>query len=245
MLFGFEYFQDIDALGRRTYTNFLHFINALPPERRGKLLGAVNVNYVVAFHPLEVKGLKFVREFPEHYSRLYKVIDTVPRTYVAARTIHERDPQSILRRLSTDEFDLLREVIVDIPIPLAPKGLFQGNAAIKLYRNNRVQIDAQLSEPGILVLTDAFYPGWKARVDGKEQKILRANYLFRAVELPAGNHKVEFIYDPESFKVGLAISLFTIGLLVTVPLIGWFRLRAQAAKVTNDISKTPRRVVVE
>jgi hypothetical protein len=245
MLFGFEYFQDIDALGRRTYTNFLHFINALPPERRGKLLGAVNVNYVVAFHPLEVKGLKFVREFPEHYSRLYEVTDTVPRTYVAARAIHERDPQSVLRRLSTDEFDLLREVIVDIPIPLPPKGVFQGNAAIKLYRNNRVQIDAQLSEPGILVLTDAFYPGWKARVDGQERKILRANYLFRAVELPAGNHKVEFIYDPESFKIGLAISLFTIGLLVTVPLIGWFRLRAQAAKVTNVISKTPRRLVAE
>lgn len=245
MLFGFEYFQDIDALGRRSYTNFLHFINALPPERRGKLLGAVNVKYVVAFHPLEVKGLKVVREFPEHYSRLYKVTDTVPRTYVAARTIHERDPQSILRRLSTDEFDLLREVIVDIPIPLAPKGVFQGNAAIKLYRNNRVQIDAQLSEPGILVLTDAFYPGWKVRVDGKEQKILRANYLFRAVELPAGNHKVEFIYDPESFKVGLAISLFTIGLLVTVPLIGWFRLRARAAKITDDISKTPLRIVAE
>jgi hypothetical protein len=245
MLYGFEYFQDIDALGRRSYTNLLHFINALPPERRGKLLGALNVKYVVAFHALEVKGLKIVREFPEHYSRLYEVTDTVPRTYVAARAIHERDPQSILRRLSTDEFDLLREVIVDSPIPLAPKGVFQGNAAIKLYRNNQVQIDAQLSEPGILVLTDAFYPGWKARVDGKERKILRANYLFRGVELPAGNHKVEFIYDPESFKVGLAISLFTIGLLMTVPLIGWFRKSARVAKIKDEISETPVRVVAE
>jgi uncharacterized membrane protein YfhO len=122
---------------------------------------------------------------------------------------------------------------------LAPKGIFKGNAAIKLYRNNQVQIDAQLSAPGILVLTDAFYPGWAVRVDGKEQKILRANYLFRGVELPAGNHKVEFIYDPQSFKVGLIFSLGTVGLLLAVPLLGWFRRRAHVANVTDDISERP------
>ena len=238
MLYGFEYFQDIDALGRRSYTDFLHFINALPQDRRGKLLGAVNVKYVVAFHPLAVKGLELVREFPEHYSKLYEVSDSVPRTYVAARAIHERDPQSILRRLSTDGFDPQREVIVDIPIQLAPKGEFQGNAAIKLYRNDHVEINAQLSEPGILVLTDAFYPGWTARVDGKEQKILRANHLFRGVELPAGNHNVEFIYEPHSFKIGLVITAFTIALLVIVPFVDWCGRRTRLAEISDDMSET-------
>ncbi|MBH0204076.1 MAG: YfhO family protein [Nitrospira sp.] len=102
-----------------------------------------------------------------------------------------------------------------------------------------------MSEPGILVLTDAFYPGWKVRVDGEEQKILRANYLFRAVALPAGNHKVEFIYDPASFKVGLMISLGTAGLLVTVALIGWFRRRARVADVPKNISERPVTLVAE
>jgi len=245
MLYGFEYFQDIDALGRRSYTNFLHLINALPADRRGKLLAAVNVKYVVAFHPLEVKGLELVREFPEHYSKLYEVTDAVPRAYVAARAIYDPNPKNTLERLSSDSFDPLRDVIVDAPGHLEPQRVIQSAAAIELYRNNRVQIDARLSEPGILVLTDAFYPGWKVRVDGKEQKILRANYLFRGVELPAGNHKVEFIYDPESFKVGLAISLFTFGLLVTVPLVGWLRRRARVAKIMGDISETPVTVVAE
>jgi uncharacterized membrane protein YfhO len=84
-----------------------------------------------------------------------------------------------------------------------------------------VQINAHLSEPGVLVLTDAFYPGWKVFVGGKEQKILRANYLFRGVELRAGNHEVEFVYDPISFKIGLLISLLTATLLIAVPCVAW------------------------
>jgi uncharacterized membrane protein YfhO len=61
-----------------------------------------------------------------------------------------------------------------------------------------------------LVLADAYYPGWKAYVNGKEQVIRRANLFFRAVVLPAGTHTVEFRYDPTSFKLGLAISIATI-----------------------------------
>jgi len=57
------------------------------------------------------------------------------------------------------------------------------------------------------VLTDAYYPGWRALVDGLETPIYRADLLFRAVYLPAGQHRVEFIYDPLSFKLGAAISL--------------------------------------
>jgi len=239
MMYGFEYFQDIDALGRQSYTDFLTFINSLPVDRRGNLLRALNVKYVVAFHSLDVKGFNLVGTFPEHYSKLYEVADGVPRTYVVGRAIYDLDPQRTLRRLSTDEFNPLQEVIVDTPTHLASKGNFQGTAAIKLYRNSQVEIDAQLSAPGILVLTDAFYPGWKVRVDGKEQKILRANYLFRGVELPTGNHKVEFIYDPQSFRVGLIISLCTAGLLLAVPLLGWFRRRAHVANVSGDISERP------
>jgi hypothetical protein len=239
MLYGFEYFQDLDALGRRSYSDFLIFINSLPADRRGKLLRAVNVKHVVAFHSLEVKGLELVREFPEHYSKLYEVTDAVPRAYVAARAIYDLDPKSTLERMSSDSFDPLRDVVLDVPIHSETKGIFHGKAGIKLYENNRVQINAQLSEPGVLVLTDAFHPGWKVFVDGKEQTIRRANYLFRAVELPAGNHRVEFVYDPISFKRGLVISSLTLALLITVPLVGWLRRRAALTQSRSAFSPSP------
>ena len=239
MLYGFEYFQDIDALGRRSYTDFLNFINSLPADRRGKLLRAVNVKHVVAFHSLEVKGLELVGEFPEHYSKLYEVPDAVARAYVAARAIYDLDPKSTLERMASDSFDPLRDVVLDVPIHLETKGIFHGEAAIKLYENNRVQINAQLSEPGVLVLTDAFHPGWKVFVDGKEQTIRRANYLFRAVELPAGNHRVEFVYDPISFKLGLVISSLTAALFITIPLVGWLRRRAAFTQSRSAFSPSP------
>jgi len=130
-------------------------------------------------------------------------------------------------------------VVLDVPIHLETKGIFHGEAAIKLYENNRVQINAQLSEPGVLVLTDAFHPGWKVFVDGKEQTIRRANYLFRAVELPAGNHRVEFVYDPISFKLGLVISSLTAALFITIPLVGWLRRRAALTQSRSAFSPSP------
>ena len=78
---------------------------------------------------------------------------------------------------------------------------------IVLYEPERVVVEAHLAEEGYLVLTDAYYPGWRALVDGREVPIHRADVLFRAVRLPAGRHRVEFIYDPLSFKIGAVISL--------------------------------------
>jgi membrane protein YfhO len=218
LMYGFEYFQDIDALGRRSYTDFLNFINGLAVNRRGKLLRALNVKYVVTFHSLNVKGLKLLHEFPEHYSRIYEVTDSVPRTYLASHPIYDPDPVSTLRRLSSDAFDSAREVIIDAPTRLEREAEFRGNAKIEFYQNDQVRITARLNEPGILVLTDAFYPGWKVYVDKHPERILRANYLFRGVELTPGTHTVEFVYDPASFKIGLFISFMTVALLLATPL---------------------------
>jgi hypothetical protein len=218
LMYGFEYFQDIDALGRQSYTDFLTFINASAADERGKLLRALNVKYVVAFHSLDLKGVNLVREFPEHYSRLYEVMDTMPRTYLAGHAVYDLDPVSTWRRLSNDAFDSAREVVIDAPIRLEGRAEFRGNSKIELYQNRRVRISARLNERGILVLTDAFYPGWKVYVDKHPQRILRANYLFRGVELTAGNHIVEFVYDPASYKIGLLISLMTVALVLAAPI---------------------------
>jgi len=76
-----------------------------------------------------------------------------------------------------------------------------------------------------LVLADSYYPGWKAYVNGREEKILRANLFFRAVPLSAGHHTVEFRYEPRSFAVGLAISLTTLVSLVLISVFLYMRKR--------------------
>ena len=90
------------------------------------------------------------------------------------------------------------------------------------YRNNSVRLSVNTDRPKILVLSETYYPGWKAYVDGQEKKILKANFAFRAVPLSAGQHEVEFIYDPWTFKIGLYITLATIISLMSFGIFALF-----------------------
>jgi uncharacterized membrane protein YfhO len=69
-----------------------------------------------------------------------------------------------------------------------------------------VRVRAVADRPAWLVLTDTWYPGWTARVDGREARLWRANHAFRAVRLSAGEHLVEFHYEPAWLALGLAMS---------------------------------------
>ena len=76
--------------------------------------------------------------------------------------------------------------------------------------NNRLDLQVNAEENSLLVLSDTYYPGWKALVDGKETKIYRADYAFRALPLNAGTHRVGFVYDPMSFKLGAGVTILGI-----------------------------------
>lgn len=88
------------------------------------------------------------------------------------------------------------------------------NISLTRYLGDKVKIYSQLENNGVLVLTDTYYPGWRALVDGKETKIFPADVAFRAIALPKGEHSVEFIYIPISFKIGLWCTLASIVVLV-------------------------------
>jgi uncharacterized membrane protein YfhO len=89
-----------------------------------------------------------------------------------------------------------------------------------------VAIRAVARRPGILVLTDAFFPGWKATVDGKPAHIYRINYLLRGVRLDTGVQRVEFRYQPASWRLGRSLSAVALVILFAMALIGWRRREA-------------------
>jgi len=119
----------------------------------------------------------------------------------------------VLDRLLSDDFDPSRFVILEEePVPDLDQAVLPSEpdlrqARIALYSPHRIVVEADLQADGFLVLSDTYYPGWKAFVDGREDKIYQADYLFRAVFLKQGKHLVEFRYSPLSFRIGLGISL--------------------------------------
>ncbi len=238
VLYGFDYFQEIDALTRQPYNDFLNFANLLLPERRIKLFRALNIRYVVAFQSLEIPGMRLSRRFPEHFSWLYEIDRPVPRVYIVSEVIHEPQAAKRIRLMSSAEFDPLQQVILNDQLPSVTGRTTGGEAKLVRYSNDRVVINATLGDPGVLVLADSYYPGWKVFVDERQGKILQANHFFRGVELPAGNHRVEFVYDPLSFKLGLVISSLTAAFLFAVPLVGWILRRAALRRSGTGLSQS-------
>src|SRR5262249_19402393 len=85
---------------------------------------------------------------------------------------------------------------------------------------NRIEVQVDAEAPSVLVLSELDYPAWKARLDGQSARVYRANYLFRAVAVPAGRHLVSFEYDDENFRRGAWITGVT-ALLAAGVLLPW------------------------
>lgn len=83
---------------------------------------------------------------------------------------------------------------------------------------NRVTLRARSATPALVLLRDAFYPGWVARIDGEEAPLLRANVAFRGVAMPSGDHIITFSFEPPLWRLGLWIA--GLSLLATVALFG-------------------------
>ncbi len=215
-----DYMQEIDAMGRWPYITFLDVAPALTPDARYRLLGALNVKYLVALKPLEAGEIKLVAEFPQYPSWLYRIERVVPRTYIVPDWMVEKDAEKTLETLARADFDpRAKALLAEAPAAPVPEKRSGGVATITHYANQKVTIHASLAASGLLVLADAYFPGWRVYVDGREDKILRTNLFFRGVLLPPGEHVVEFDYAPRSFTVGAAVSAATIVIVLLVSIV--------------------------
>lgn len=88
------------------------------------------------------------------------------------------------------------------------------------WKPNRKTIEVTADAPGWLMVSQTWYPGWIARVDGKRTTLLHANYLFVGLEVPAGQHTVELVYRPNSFVFGLLLSIL-VGIILLAWKTGW------------------------
>ncbi|MBI1882302.1 MAG: YfhO family protein, partial [Chloroflexi bacterium] len=128
---------------------------------------------------------------------------------------------SVTATLPTDQFVLLRHREEHVGPISAGQPSPNDQVEITSYQPERVEIATSLDSSGWLVLTDAYYPGWQATIDDQPAEILQVNIMFRAVEVPAGEHTVVFEFRPRSLTRGLWISsvawlLLGVGLALTV-----------------------------
>lgn len=136
-------------------------------------------------------------------------VDALPRAYLVEAATRSTQAEAFLH-IRDGSFDFHRGVLVESQgeIPEAPESPRPATPArIVSYEAERVEIAVRAEREAWLVLADTFYPGWKAEIGGEEVPILRANGLYRAVRVAAGEQSVVFTYQPRSFSAGAAISV--------------------------------------
>jgi hypothetical protein len=125
------------------------------------------------------------------------------------------------------EVDGIESAAVPLPGPLQ-----DGKATILDYRPEFVRVAVETSQPAVLILADAFEPGWKANIDGgKDLQVFRANGLVRAVIVPAGQYHVVFTYETPMLWVGAWLTF--LGSCITLFLIAKGRGKKRSIEKSN------------
>lgn len=220
----------LDPLLPRRYAELAALINGMDVAR----FEHVALYFTDAHSPLwPLLNARFVLE-PEPAGapryRLREDPGALPRAYAVGRVIAVPDGASALAALARPDFDPRGAVVVEAPelavggAPVDAAGAASGTVEVREYRPGAVRLRARLAEPGAVVFLEAWHPGWRALASGQPVPVLPANHAFMAVVLPAGEHEVAFVYDPASWRLGLALAATGAGLCGALALLwGWCR----------------------
>jgi hypothetical protein len=172
------------------------------------------------------------KAYPGPDAVVYENRTAFPRTWLAGGQEVVRGGEAALDALDRRDLDLRRTVVTERAISgipgAAPAGS-PGTASLAHYGEERVRIAVRARRPAVVVLSDPWFPGWKATVDGRDAKIERVDYVLRGIRVPAGAHRVEMRYAPASWRIGWIVSLVGLAAIAATALVGLRRRRRAAA----------------
>ncbi len=225
IIYGINKLDSDNPLKSETYEEVYDRIHLLSNNLNHPILSLLNVKYVLTSSPLEKSGfdLIFSNEtmlFQRKYqTTIYENKQVLPKVFVV-HNIELLSQDQILQELERDDFNPLDAVLLEKgrnEIPFIDNGFVDSvdPAEIKYTSPNEMIVTTNITQPGFLVLSENYYPGWNVYVDGVQQTLFKAYYTLQAVYLDAGLHEVRFTFEPISFRIGAWItcltSLFLVG----------------------------------
>jgi hypothetical protein len=200
-----ERYNQFAGPGQTTMVDFHNFEDP-------RFMSAANIRWLVASRELQIP---FLREaYRGQEAIVYENTMALPRAYLVPEARRVAVGEDAIPRLKAQDWDPRRTAFVeaerDLGLPSTP---LQGSAELASYEPDRVVVNTRASRPALMVLSDNYYKGWVAKVDGREVPIYRTNHTFRGVVVPAGAHRVEFTFHPADLYTGLYIHLASLALL--------------------------------
>jgi hypothetical protein len=191
-------------------------------SRSTRAYDLLNAKYLIARKSAPVDRAKFKLAYEDAAFNVYENTHVLPRAFVVAEARVVGDHTAALEALHAPEFDPMKVVVLETDHGRRTTedrtSVIRHPSSVNVigYGPNEILLDVNAPGAGVLVLSEVYYPGWRAWVNDRETEVLRANYLFRAVEISAGAQRVRLLYDPWSFKIGAGLFATTV-----LALIAW------------------------
>jgi len=167
---------------------------------------------------------QFQKTYEDAHFYLFKNSEALP-TVKLFSSYHVTPGKKALDAFYTPDFDYKHILLVDQKPNPIPDNRASGSAKIVSNHPNHLTITVHTTGNQLLLFSQSYYPGWKAYVDGKQTPILKADYAFRAVSVPEGDHSIRFEYQPRSFIYGVLLAFIGLILLASC----WFIQRKPKA----------------
>jgi hypothetical protein len=194
-----------NPLGLAAYNTYVGGMGA----RGSALYNFLNVKYVLAEKGKPPGDERFALVFDrDPQIDIYLNRTALPRASLVYTSIPVASGEQAWAAIHRADFDPSREAVIEGG-PVLKGTPSNGTLFIRHLGVNDIEIDATISTPAYLVLSEVYYPGWQAQVNGRPARIFPANFSFRAVYLEPGQHHVRMFFLPTSWIVGLTISILT------------------------------------
>jgi hypothetical protein len=186
-----------------------------------------NTKYVITWREELYAPSEIIYQEPagDDVTYVHRLNEVAPRAWLV-HEIQQVDEEATLAQLDAFDFDPTQVALVPPGTSLSletPPGAEKGQVEIIHRAPNSLVMHVTTPTDGLLVLSEVYYPGWRAVVDGETVSIVRADYVLRGVPVPSGQHQISVYFQPTTFIQGAVISGVTLVALVLVGFWIWRR----------------------
>ena len=180
------------------------------PETTQRMLNIGGVKYILTLGDHSFSETKYKKVYKKDNWMILENKEVLPRVFFAQETKQVSSKEPFEKTFFALDFTPATTVLLEKDISISGQ---KGEILSSNMSENMKSFNVAVRGSGLLFLSDTFYPGWRAFIDGQETPIIKANYTFQAVEVPAGKHSVVFHFLPSSFSWGTKLTIISLVLL--------------------------------
>jgi hypothetical protein len=233
LISGLDDIQGYNPVHLARYDEFMAALNGTPQNYHhadvlqsglsSPLLDLLNARYIIVARsaPQDQLAPRFDRTvrvaYEDEHVQVLENAAALPRAWLV-HAAEQVAPGQAAQRLASGQVDARRIALLEAPPPVLGEPADPRADAVQLlsYAADRIQLRSSSSAPGLVVLSEVYYPAWHAYVDGKAAAVYLADHTLRAVSVPAGEHVVDMRYESLALGAGLTISLIATAVLIVM-----------------------------